>query len=89
MLGAYYFLSRASSHIITEPLNNLVGIINQLLYKPIDPNINKVYLNKITADLKLKSFIAEEWNTIALGVMKIFLWGSYAYGSNGFGLISD
>lgn len=89
MLGAYYYLSKVSSNIIMKPLEHIVKIMNCLLYRPIDPNVNVVYLKKITNKLKLAYFNEEEWNTITLGLMRIFFWSSCAFGSNTLGLVTN
>jgi hypothetical protein len=48
MVGAYYYLSKVSSNIIMKPLTHIVKLMNCLLYRPIDPNLNIVYLKKVT-----------------------------------------
>lgn len=89
MVGAYYYLSKVSSSIIMKPLERIVKIMNCLFYRPIDPNVNIVYLKKVSNQLKLTYFVEEEWNTIALGLMRIFFWSSCAFGSHTFRLVSN
>jgi hypothetical protein len=83
---AFLSIKNDSKTYIMKPITSVVHMLNYLFNLPLNPNINKLYLNPSTKQ-KIELEI-REYRIIAFGLMRSFIWLSLAFGANAMKLVS-
>lgn len=79
VLVSYYFFTKGADTLVLNPLNSIVKVINTILKRPLDPNINSWYLSPDYRD-RIFTENEKEYSNVVACICRISLHLSTTFG---------
>ena len=79
VMVSYYFFTTGADILVLSPLNSIVRVINTILKRPLDPNINSWYLSRKYKD-RIFTEVEKEYSNVVACICRISLHLSTTFG---------
>ena len=80
VMVSYYFFTKGADTLVLSPLNSIVKVINTILKRPLDPNINSWYLSDTYKD-RIFTDVEKEYSNVVACICRISLHLSTTFGN--------
>jgi hypothetical protein len=79
VMVSYYFFTKGADTLVLSPLNSIVKVMNTILKRPLDPNINSWYLSDKYKD-RIFTEDEKEYSNVVACMCRISLHLSTTFG---------